>query len=107
MEESQEQTNNTRPWLWRKGQSGNPGGRPVGSKSMKSYVQERFLKMTDEEKEEFLDGLNKIDLFKMAEGNPQSDVTTKGEAITVPPDRETMDLDKMAMEIAKKIKENE
>jgi len=82
MEETQEQTNN-RPWLYKKGQSGNPGGRPKGSKSMKTWLKERFESMTDEEREEFFDGMNKIDLFKMAEGNPEtkSDVTSGGKPI--------------------------
>ena len=73
MEDTQEQINN-RPWLYKKGQTGNPGGRPKGSKSMKTWLKERFEVMTDEEREEFFDGMNKIDLFKMAEGNPKQDV---------------------------------
>ena len=82
MEETQEQTNN-RPWLYVKGQSGNPGGRPKGSKSMKTWLRERLETMSDEERENFIEGINKIDLFKMAEGNPttQTDITTKGESI--------------------------
>lgn len=76
--ETQEQSNN-RPWLYKKGQSGNPGGRPKGSKSLKTWLKERFETMTDEEREDFFNGMNKIDLFKMAEGNPknESDVSIK------------------------------
>lgn len=81
--ESQEQTNNNRPWLYKKGQSGNPGGRPKGSKSMKVWLRERFESMTDDEREEFIDGTNKIDLFKMAEGNPQNDITSDSKPITL------------------------
>lgn len=77
---SQDQTN-SRPWLYKKGQSGNPGGRPIGSKSLKTWLKERFQSMSDEEREEFFVGMNKIDLFKMAEGNPQTDVTSGGERL--------------------------
>ena len=85
MEEAQEQTNN-RPWLYKKGQSGNPGGRPKGSKSLKTWLKERFESMTDEERETFLEGVNKIDLFKMAEGLPSqhTDVTSGGKPLYIP-----------------------
>jgi hypothetical protein len=80
MEETQQQTNN-RPWLYKKGQSGNPGGRPKGSKSMKTWVKEKLASMTDDEREVFLEGLPKVDIWKLAEGNPDntSDVNVKGE----------------------------
>lgn len=72
-----EQTNN-RPWLYKKGQSGNPAGRPVGSKSMKTYVKEKLASMTDEEREEFLLGLDKKVLWEMAEGKPDTKQTFDG-----------------------------
>lgn len=83
--ETQEQINNSRPWLYKKGQSGNPGGRPKGSKSLKTYIQERFQSMTDEDREDFLDGLPKEIIWKMGEGNPQTntDMTSGGKPITV------------------------
>ena len=69
--ESQEQINN-RPWLYKKGQSGNPGGRPKGSKSMKTWVKEKLETMTDDERETFLEGLSKEIIWKLAEGNPDN-----------------------------------
>lgn len=83
MNETQEQLNNSKPWLYKKGQSGNPGGRPKGTKSMKTYIRERFESMTDDEREEFLEGLPKEIIWKMGEGNPEtkSDVTSGGEKI--------------------------
>jgi hypothetical protein len=43
--------------------------------------------MTDDEREEFLYGLNKIEVWKQAEGNPdtKTDITTKGEKIEFTP----------------------
>lgn len=76
MEESQEQSNNSldnKPWLFKKGQSGNPGGRPKGSKSLKEYAREMLASMTDEERQEFMHGLPKEVIWKLAEGNPKQD----------------------------------
>lgn len=71
MEETAEQTNN-RPWLYKKGQSGNPSGRPKGSKTLKTYIKERFETMSDEEREEYLEGLDKKTIWEMGEGKPDT-----------------------------------
>lgn len=82
MEESDKQTNNNRPWLWKKGQSGNLKGRPKG-KTMKEYAKEYLSRMTDDERDEWLDGLEKNEVWRMAEGNPHSTDESKVE-ITIP-----------------------
>jgi len=71
-----------KPWLFKKGQSGNPGGRPKG-KSMKEYARDYLAGMTDEERMEFMNGIPKVDIWKLAEGNPdnKSDITTDGEKL--------------------------
>lgn len=77
-----------RPWLWKKGQSGNLKGRPKG-KTMKEWAREYLSKMTDEERDEWMSGLDKHVVWKMAEGNPETktDVTSGGEKIVfLPPD---------------------
>ncbi len=56
-----------RPYMWKKGQSGNIMGRPKG-KTMKEYAREYLERMTDEERDEWLEGLNKDTIWEMAEG---------------------------------------
>lgn len=69
-----------KPHMWKPGQSGNPGGRPKGQ-SMKEWTRARLAAMTDEERDAFLAGIPKTDLWRMAEGNPSED---KNVTITVP-----------------------
>lgn len=73
MEETTENQNNNRPWLFKKGQSGNPGGRPKGLVSMKTYAKRMLASMNEDERQEFINGLPKETIWKMAEGNPSTD----------------------------------
>lgn len=80
--EPQQQPDNSpadriKAWQYKKGQSGNPGGRPKGTISLKAYARKHLESMTDEQKEEFMNGLNKDTIWKMAEGNPKQDNTTE------------------------------
>ena len=79
MDESQEQSGNNKPWLFQPGKSGNPGGRPKGSKSLKTYVQEMLRDMNEEEKLEYLRGLPKDKIWEMGEGKPKQDMELSGE----------------------------
>ncbi len=56
--------------LW----TGNAPGRPKGSKSLKTYVKEMLQDMIDEEKLEFLKGIDKKTLWEMSEGKPKQDI---------------------------------
>lgn len=90
------------PYMWKKGQSGNPAGRPKG-KTMKEYAREMLECQTEEERQEFMHGLPKEIIWKMAEGNPESvsktDITTGGDKLP------STDLDALALKMATKLKE--
>lgn len=87
MENSTEQLNNSKvppqllPHVYKKGQSGNPGGRPKNT--LKEYSKQKLAEMTEEEREEFLNGIDKRIIWEMAEGKAEAktDVTSNGESI--------------------------
>ena len=70
------------PFMYKKGQTGNSLGRYMGGLSGKERLKRKIAGMTDEEFEEWCEGMNKIDLFKMAEGNPKNDVEMSGELVS-------------------------
>ncbi len=80
MEQSDKSVENTeKPWLFKPGQSGNPKGRPPGSKSLKTFAKEYLLSLSDEEKLEFMAGMDKKTVWEMSEGKPKQDVDLQGE----------------------------
>jgi hypothetical protein len=66
------------PWQFQPGKSGNPGGRPKGTVSLKTFAKKYLEQLTDEEKLEFMAGLDKDTVWKMAEGNPASSQEVSG-----------------------------
>lgn len=86
MNKSDKQIENSsdKPWLWKKGQSGNVKGRPKG-KTLKEYCRDYLSKMTDDERDTFLEGMPKEIIWKMSEGNPETrtDVTSGDKPIAI------------------------
>lgn len=58
------------PWQFKPGKSGNPSGRKPNSRSMKEFARDYLSNLTDKERIEFFRGMNKLDIWKMAEGGP-------------------------------------
>lgn len=85
MGEAQEQQENSkvppqlRKYAFKKGVSGNPGGRPVGSKSMKQYAREYLEAMEEEDRIAFLNSIDHKTIWEMSEGKPKQDVEMSGE----------------------------
>lgn len=80
--ELKEQGENSRtkhlaPYQFKKGQSGNPNGRPPG-KSLKERAKAMLQAMTPEEEQEFLEGIDKKTIWEMAEGKAKQDVEHGG-----------------------------
>jgi hypothetical protein len=82
MNESDNQSQNNRPWLWKKGQSGNLMGRPKG-KTMKEYARQYLERMTDEERDEWLEGMGKDKIWEMAEGKAKQDIEANVSGINI------------------------
>lgn len=58
-------------YAWQKGQSGNPNGRPK-TRTLKEYAREFLSNMSEEGRIEYFSKMKPEEVWKMAEGNPES-----------------------------------
>ena len=84
-EEADEQPNNSkvppqlRKYVFKKGVSGNPGGRPEGAVSMKTYAKKYLESLPEEDRVEFLNSVDHKTIWEMAEGKAKQDLDISGE----------------------------
>ena len=75
------------PHVFKKGQSGNPKGRPEGTISLKQYAKKMLEEMDDDQRQEFLQGLPKQFIWEMGEGKPDTKNTLDAKVeMTVAPE---------------------
>lgn len=70
-----------KPYLWKKGISANPAGRPKG-KTLKTFAREYLENIPDEDKLEYLASIDPKIVWEMAEGKAKQDVSLEGEITT-------------------------
>lgn len=88
MEDTENQNKKHYKWLdpfkFKPGESGNPGGRPKGAKSLKTYAKEYLESLSEEEKLEYMKQVDPDLVWRMAEGNPKQDTKIEGEIKVIP-----------------------
>lgn len=76
--QSKSKTEHLKPWQFKKGQSGNPSGKKPGTISLKVFAKNYIQGLTDEEKLDFLEGIDKKTVWEMAESKPKQDIGHSG-----------------------------
>lgn len=71
-----------KPWQFKPGVSGNPSGRPIGRKSLKTFAREYLESLSDGEKLEYMKGMDKKIIWEMSEGKAKQDLDIQGEMTT-------------------------
>lgn len=79
LEQPKGRAEHLRAWQFQPGKSGNPGGRPPGVKSLKQFAKEYLLSLSDDEKLEYMKGMDKKIIWEMAEDKAGQGVNVTGE----------------------------
>lgn len=69
-------------FVFKKGVSGNPGGRPKGAVSMKTYARQYLENMDEDARVEFLNNVDPRIVWEMSEGKAKQDLDIQGEMTT-------------------------
>lgn len=72
-------TDHLAPWMFKPGVSGNPSGRPAGAVSLKTFAKNYIQSLSEEEKLEFLTGIDKKAVWEMAEDKAGQGMNITGE----------------------------
>jgi len=65
-------------YRWQKGQSGNPAGRPK-EKTLKEFARNFLANLSDEDRIEYLKGVDPRVVWEMSEGKAKQDLELSGE----------------------------
>lgn len=80
--QSKSRTEHLKPWQFKKGQSGNPSGKKPGTISLKVFAKNYIQGLSDEEKLDFLEGIDKKTVWEMAEDKAGQGVNVTGEMVS-------------------------
>lgn len=66
-------------WQFKPGKSGNPSGLKPGTKSLKVFAREYLQSLDDDEKIEYMKGMDKKIIWEMAEDKPKQGMEVKAD----------------------------